>query len=155
MGDEPLILSLFDTAGQEDYDRLRPLSYLETDVFIITYCCNSLASLANVEEKWVTEIRHHCPGTRIMVVGLQEDLRRDQGTIERLESQGLTPTTYTQGCEVARSIGACAFAECSALNGQGLQSVFETAIKIGMGVFKRAAGNVRRAHGKKGECILM
>lgn len=33
IGDEPYTLGLFDTAGQEDYDRLRPLSYPSTDVF--------------------------------------------------------------------------------------------------------------------------
>ena len=31
IGGEPYTLGLFDTAGQEDYDRLRPLSYPQTD----------------------------------------------------------------------------------------------------------------------------
>ncbi|WAR14008.1 CDC42-like protein [Mya arenaria] len=35
IGGEPYTLGLFDTAGQEDYDRLRPLSYPQTDVFLI------------------------------------------------------------------------------------------------------------------------
>ena len=30
IGGEPYTLGLFDTAGQEDYDRLRPLSYPQT-----------------------------------------------------------------------------------------------------------------------------
>ena len=32
-----LELGLWDTAGQEDYDRLRPLSYTDTHVFLLTY----------------------------------------------------------------------------------------------------------------------
>jgi small GTP-binding protein len=37
MGNKPYHLSLWDTAGQEDYDRLRPLSYPGTDVFVICF----------------------------------------------------------------------------------------------------------------------
>ena len=37
-------LSIFDTIGSEDYDRLRPLSYRNADVFII---CFSIESLEN------------------------------------------------------------------------------------------------------------
>jgi Ras-related C3 botulinum toxin substrate 1 len=34
-------LGLWDTAGQEDYDKLRPLSYPQTDVFLICFAVNS------------------------------------------------------------------------------------------------------------------
>jgi small GTP-binding protein len=37
IGGEPYTLGLFDTAGQEDYDRLRPLSYPQTDVFLVCF----------------------------------------------------------------------------------------------------------------------
>ena len=36
IGGEPYTLGLFDTAGQEDYDRLRPLSYPQVTTFICT-----------------------------------------------------------------------------------------------------------------------
>lgn len=51
IGGEPYTLGLFDTAGQEDYDRLRPLSYPQTDVFLVCFSVISPASFENVKEK--------------------------------------------------------------------------------------------------------
>ena len=61
IGGEPYTLGLFDTAGQEDYDRLRPLSYPQTDVFLVCFSVVSPSSFENVKEKGVPEITHHCP----------------------------------------------------------------------------------------------
>ena len=47
----PIALSLWDTAGSDDYARLRPLSYPNTDVFILCYSIISPASLENVATK--------------------------------------------------------------------------------------------------------
>jgi small GTP-binding protein len=69
IGDEPYTLGLFDTAGQEDYDRLRPLSYPQTDVFLICFNVTSPPSFENVKEKWFPEVRHHCPATSCIIVG--------------------------------------------------------------------------------------
>lgn len=44
-------LALWDTAGQEDYDRLRPLSYFETDVVIICFAVDNMNSFQNVRDK--------------------------------------------------------------------------------------------------------
>ena len=68
IGDEPFTLGLFDTAGQEDYDRLRPLSYPSTDVFLVCFSVISPASFENVKEKWFPEVHHHCPGVPILSV---------------------------------------------------------------------------------------
>ena len=54
IGGEPYTLGLFDTAGQEDYDRLRPLSYPQTDVFLVCFSVVSPASFENVKEKVFT-----------------------------------------------------------------------------------------------------
>lgn len=51
---EPHILGLFDTAGQEDYDRLRPLSYPETDVFLVRFSIANPASFETTKEKVIS-----------------------------------------------------------------------------------------------------
>ena len=44
-------LALWDTAGQEDYDRFRPLSYPDSHVILICFAVDSPDSLDNVQEK--------------------------------------------------------------------------------------------------------
>ncbi|CAH1968199.1 unnamed protein product [Acanthoscelides obtectus] len=93
---KPINLGLWDTAGQEDYDRLRPLSYPQTDVFLICFSLVNPASFENVRAKWYPEVRHHCPNTPIILVGTKLDLRDDRSTIEKLKDKKLSPITYPQ-----------------------------------------------------------
>lgn len=62
-----LFPGLWDTAGQEDYDRLRPLSYPQTDVFILCFAIISQVSLRNVVSKWIPEIRQYSDAPIILV----------------------------------------------------------------------------------------
>ncbi|KAA1469575.1 hypothetical protein DENSPDRAFT_835224 [Dentipellis sp. KUC8613] len=121
-------LALWDTAGQEEYDRLRPLSYPESDVILIVFSIDFPVSLANVQDKWYPEVAHFCEGTPLILVATKSDLRRDEQTRRMLGAQGLTPVTPEQGQEVARDIGA-KYIECSAKTGSGVQDVFSLALK--------------------------
>ncbi|XP_071398468.1 ras-related C3 botulinum toxin substrate 2 isoform X3 [Centroberyx affinis] len=102
---KPVNLGLWDTAGQEDYDRLRPLSYPQTDVFLICFSLVSPASFENVRAKWYPEVRHHCPSTPIILVGTKLDLRDEKETVEKLKEKKLAPITYPQGLALAKEIG--------------------------------------------------
>uniref|UniRef100_A0A671NL32 Rho-related GTP-binding protein RhoG n=1 Tax=Sinocyclocheilus anshuiensis TaxID=1608454 RepID=A0A671NL32_9TELE len=130
IGENPVTLGLFDTASQEDYDRLRPLSYPQTDVFLICFSLVDSDSLENVSEKWYPEVRHHCPDTRIILVGTKLDLRDDKDTIEKLKKKKQSPITYHQGLAVAERIGAVKYLECSALTQKGLKMVFDEAVLV-------------------------
>ncbi|KAH9808870.1 P-loop containing nucleoside triphosphate hydrolase protein [Melampsora americana] len=126
---KPINLGLWDTAGQEDYDRLRPLSYPQTDVFLICFSLTSPPSFENVRTKWYPEICHHAPNIPLILVGTKLDLREDPQTIEKLRERRMAPISYQQAAAMARDISAVRYLECSALTQKGLKNVFDEAIR--------------------------
>lgn len=99
--------------------------------------------------QWVPEVRRYCPGLPVLLVGCKIDLRQDQRTIQELEKQSTKPiskqqvqkhTIYLllssiyaiQGQQVAQDISAYAYIECSAKLEQGVNEVFNSAIKSTM-----------------------
>ncbi|KAJ3013583.1 GTP-binding protein Rho1 [Thoreauomyces humboldtii] len=99
-------LALWDTAGQEDYDRLRPLSYPGTHVVLICFGIDSSDSLYNVTEKWISEVTYFCANLPILLVGCKKDLRIDPETITELRKTNQTPVTPEEGQAVAQNISA-------------------------------------------------
>jgi len=129
---KPINLGLWDTAGQEDYDRLRPLSYPQTDVFLVCFSVISNSSFENVKTKWVPEIQHHAPNVPILLVGTKSDLRKDENTIKQLNSRQQSMVEVESAQRMAKEIGAVNFLECSALTQEGLKQVFDEAIRAAM-----------------------
>jgi len=146
---KPVNLGLWDTAGQEDYDRLRPLSYPQTDVFIICFSIISMTSYENIRAKWVPEVKHHCPGVPILLVGTKIDLREDSEFIKDMETKGQKIVTSQQGEALATELGAIKYMECSALTQKGLQNVFQDAVRAVLTPNKFQAPN------KKVKCELL
>lgn len=146
----PVNLGLWDTAGQEDYDRLRPLSYPQTDVFLLCFSIVSPPSFENVRTKWWPEIQHHSPGTPIILVGTKRDLREDPIQLEKLRDRRQEPISFNQGNEKAKEIKAAKYLECSALTQKGLKTVFDEAIRTVLNPNRRA-GKAK----KSGNCLMM
>ena len=128
IAEETYSLELFDTAGQEDYDRLRPLSYPNTSVFLVCFSIVHPPSFDNVEEKWVPEIKHHCPNTPFLLVGTQVDLRNDEATQLKLAKNKEKPVSKEAGEIMAKSLKASKYVECSALTREGIKNVFDEVI---------------------------
>jgi len=128
-GDRNIELGLWDTAGQEEYDRLRPLSYANANVFLICFSLVNPVSFENVSAKWYPEVMHFCPEVPQILVGTKLDARSDQALLEKLKSQGQKPVTTEQGQELARKVKAVKYMECSAKTSDGLKAVFDEAIK--------------------------
>lgn len=153
--DRHIELALWDTAGQEDYDRLRPLSYPESDVVLICFSVDQPDSLDNVEEKWINEVLHFCKGVPILLLACKIDLRKDPLLIAQLASVGQHPVTTEQGSKVARRIGADSYLECSARTGEGVKTVFEIATKAALSKkLLFSSGNRRNARGRK-RCVVL
>ncbi|OXU31407.1 hypothetical protein TSAR_005858 [Trichomalopsis sarcophagae] len=133
-------LALWDTAGQEDYDRLRPLSYPDTDVILMCFSIDSPDSLENIPEKWTPEVKHFCPNVPIILVGNKKDLRNDPSTIKELGKMKQEPVKPEEGRAMAEKISAFAYLECSAKSKEGVREVFETATRAALQVKKKKKG---------------
>jgi len=144
-------LALWDTAGQEDYDRLRPLSYPDTHVILMCFAVDSPDSLENIPEKWNPEVRHFCPNVPIILVGNKKDLRTDQNTRMELERMKQSPVRYDEGKSMADRIGAAAYVECSAKTKDGVREVFETATREALKKSKLDADEPDEPSSEEGE----
>jgi small GTP-binding protein len=130
---KPYNLGLWDTAGQDDYDRLRPLSYPQTDVFLVMFSVVNPVSFANVVSKWIPEIKHYCPETPFILVGAKSDLRTNPAALERLQDMGKSAVPREDAEKAAREYGAARYIECSALTQENLKDVFVEAVRVGTG----------------------
>ncbi|EFC46502.1 rho family small GTPase [Naegleria gruberi] len=122
-------LALWDTAGQEEYDQLRPLSYPDTNVFLVCFSVVNPSSLENVKSKWVPELKQSCPDTPIVLVGSKIDLRNDPEQKRKLQQKASQPLTEKEGEQMKVEIGANFYRECSAKTMEGLADVFECVIE--------------------------
>lgn len=126
---KPVKLGLWDTAGQEDYDGLRPLSYPNTDVFLMCFSIVSPSSFENVRNKWYQDLQSNSPDVPFLLVGTKLDLREDPEQLHKMRAKRLRPVTYEDGERLAAELGAFKYVECSALTQKGLKTVFDEAIR--------------------------
>jgi len=141
-----ITLGLWDTAGQEDYDRLRPLSYPNTDIFLACFSVMSPESFDNIDAKWLKEVKHHSQAP-LMLVGTKSDLREDEAELEKLKKNNRSPVAAATAQRYAKEKGFTKYMECSAKNQKGLKDVFDEAIKI---VLNKAGSGRDPSHGLSG-----
>lgn len=148
-------LSLWDTAGQDDYDRLRPLSYPQTDVFILCYSVVSPPSLAHVRLKWVPELRYYCPQVPILLVGTKMDLIDDLEMCRRLQNRGYQPLSLKEGEKVSKSLQLAGHMWCSSYTGVGVDEVFSRAIRAHLLTRKDSSVKNRKTFERISGCTLL
>ena len=131
--------------GQEDYDRLRPLSYANSNVFVVCFSVGSRTSFENVKDKWVPELRKHAPTTPILLIGTQSD-RRQSVTTSSVISEA-------EGRKLAKAIKAAGYMECSAKSRDGVKGVFSEAVLVALDPIDRAKKNMKGGSGG-GKCVI-
>ncbi|KAF0983185.1 hypothetical protein FDP41_011163 [Naegleria fowleri] len=124
-------IDLWDTAGQEDYDRLRPLSYPDTNIFLICFSVVHRSSFDNIQTRWLPEITHYAPGVPMLLVGTKVDLREDpRYLMENKNSREGPPITKEEAEKKRKEWKMHRYVECSAKTQHGVKEVFETAVRI-------------------------
>jgi len=140
---KPCQLGLGDVAGSADYDRLRPLSYPQTDVFLILYSVISKTSFENVTKRWIPELEQHAPETPFVIVGTKTDLRSDEAVVSKVDKV----YTKSEGIQLAKETKAYSYMDSSALTQDGLKNLFDEAIRAALHKYKKDA--------KGKECLLL
>ncbi|KAM6965659.1 rho-related GTP-binding protein RhoF [Aplochiton taeniatus] len=148
---EEFLLNLYDTAGQDDYDRLRPLSYQNTNIVLICYDITCPSSFENVLIKWYPEVHHFCPDVPIILVGCKSDLRKDKTLARKLWVSGQHSVTYIQGEETKSKIGAELYMECSAKCKENVHDIFREATKRALIATRKTKEVTKR----EGLCALL
>jgi len=139
---KPYRLGLWDTGGGEDYDRLRPLSYPQTDVFLLLFDVSSReSSIEGIHSYWCPELRHFCPGVPIVLVGSKIDKRHEE----------IRTATTEEGEALARKIKAAKYMEISSLENNGITELFDQVGKIGFEYNITATANQK----KKKKCRIL
>lgn len=146
-----------DCPGREDYACLRQSVCRGADAAVLCYSTDCRQSLENIKTVWYPELQKYAPGIPVMVVGTKSDARDlNKDSIDACESITDISTMSTalgdnqtirmsnetskeknsdmvfmeDGEEMAKSIGAMGFVECSAKYRIGVRTVFEMAAKL-------------------------
>ncbi|EAX83680.1 multidrug resistance protein, putative [Trichomonas vaginalis G3] len=121
-------VQLWDTAGQEELENIRTLSYQNTSVFLLCFSVTTPTTFDNLTTVWIPEIKRYVKNPEILLIGTKADLRNDEQTLKNLEADGKAPITLEQAQQKAKEIGAIAYCECSALKNEGVREAFDKAI---------------------------
>lgn len=153
-------LSLWDTAGQEEFDRLRSLSYSDTHCIMLCFSIDSPDSLENVQSKWVGEIADHCEGVKLVLVALKCDLRSNEDSdapeddpySQNPYQQQKRLISYDEGLAVAKKVGALRYLECSAKKNRGVNEAFSEAARCALNAKPKGANDNEP---EKKSCVIM
>jgi len=125
-----VLLHLWDTAGQEDYDRLRPLSYPGADIVLLCFSLVTEASFETIKDKWFPEVDHYVKNVPTILVGTKVDLRDEK--LPDPSTGEFNPVSNQQAEKMVEEVGAEKFVAVSAKKGTNLKELFNDAVTIAL-----------------------
>ncbi|OTA98219.1 hypothetical protein M426DRAFT_70236, partial [Hypoxylon sp. CI-4A] len=124
-------LELWDTSGDIALHQLQMLSYLAWDAVYLCFSLDSAQRFANAQNKWMTEIRKYCRDAPVILLGLKKDTRFGAGMRAPMNPQKLqTYICAAQGSVAATTMRAMKYMECSAMNGDNVNRVFDEGVRM-------------------------
>lgn len=111
-------IQLHDTAGQEDYDRIRQQFYKRAQCFLLCYSINNRISFENITAKWIPEITA-TQRVPIVLIATKLDLRKGANS----------EVSTAEGERLSRKINANSFVECSAKADINVKLAVEEAVR--------------------------
>lgn len=149
-------VTVWDTQGNEDYDRLRPLAYPQTDAFLVCFSCVQPDSLAHALAKFVPEIRQHAGAhVPILLVATQTDRRTCVATAAALLARGSNVVTRDDAERARQACGAAAVVECCAHTNTGVAEAIACALTEAESAARKHGRAERRRGFLGGACTLM
>ncbi|KAI8897582.1 ras family-domain-containing protein [Globomyces pollinis-pini] len=138
IGTQIINLEIWDTAGQDEYTRLRPFAYTNAHAVILCFAIDRLDSFNNINQKWLPELKHYCNGLPIMLIGLKSDLRNNSKVDDYCVPR-------ERALELEANEVVAKYMECSAKTGVNIIRAMETVALLSL-----ETGRARR----KKCCIL-
>lgn len=125
-------LGIWDTAGQDDYEQMRPLAYPGTHVFLICFSLVSRSSFDNVESHWIKEVRNFSKEVPFILCGTKMDQKEDPQFVKKMEEKDERPISKEEGEKMAKKLNAHAYVECSGKTQKGMTEVFRQCCEAGL-----------------------
>lgn len=85
---------------------VRPLSYPNTNVFLLCFSIVSRTSFKNIAEKWLPEVKHHEGRAHLILVGTKADMKEDTQLLNKLAKEGKSMVDIKEATSYANKIGA-------------------------------------------------
>ncbi|XP_068212725.1 ras-like GTP-binding protein rhoA [Palaemon carinicauda] len=144
-----LEIAFFSTDDKEDFDSFSPILYPESDLILACYSIVNPDSFWSIPDRWIPEVRLYLPKVPILLVGCCKEQRTDPKILQKLKERDQEPILYEEGCQMAQSIGAVGYLECSPTTADGVPELLEAISKEALRFVEK------KMRGRRSSCVIL